>query len=277
MDQNKVEGIIRKRLKDQKNSDLVLKIFIAVFFLGNIFFLSSNLLLPQISRNVAATPIGSTYNIGDQVITFDAWDYSRRDREFEILLEVENLSLEGDPRIGFGCICNGENLSVETVKVINDSLYVLRVVKVPRRFSTAALIIATLNDADEESQESIYITDKTVGEISSADSDNDYLIYAASCKIASYKDQVRSIEDQEKDMQEKIRNSVKTIDDLEDRKKMQTEEEQKVTDELISEVSSEAENLQGEIEDALVEKAELQEKIKIQEAIIDELEGGDAS
>ena len=277
MDQNKLDGIVKKRIRDQRNSDRLLKVFVAVFFLGNIFFFSSWLTLPQVYKNVEASDVGTELELGDQIVTFDAWGYSKKDRQFEILIEVENLSLSGDPAIDFSCKCGEEFCPVTVEKIIDNNLYVLRVKKVPRRFSTASLTISTINDEGEEAYGKFYVTDKTVSDISSATSDNEYLLYAAECKIKGYKAQIRRLSKEEEELTEKINNSVSTIDELEEKKKLQTEAEQEETNLMIGKVSAEAERLKGELEDIAIEKAELQEKVKIQKEIIRKLEGGESS
>lgn len=272
MEQNKIELAVRKRIKMQKNSDRLLKVFIAVFILGNIFFFTSLITFPKVYRNIEPTPVGTALELGEQTVTFDSWGYSRSDRMFEILVEVENLSLEGEPNISFSCKCGKDVLHVDTERIIDNSLYVLHVKKVPRRFATASLTISTVDEEGSQYSDKFFITDKTTSKVSAASSDKEYTVYAAESKIKGYKKQIRVLKKRQEELNGKISNSVTMIDDLEAKKKLQTEAEQQETEANISRIASEAEKLQAEIEDTTLQIQELEAKIKIQKKIV---RGGD--
>ena len=112
------------------------------------------------------------------------------------------------------------------------------------------------------------MTDKAAGEISKAHTDNDYRIYAAESKIRGFKAQIRKLTKKQQSLTEQISNSVVMIDELEAKKKLQTESEREETEINISKISSEAEQLQAELEATTIEIAELKEKVKIQKEIV---------
>lgn len=264
---------VQDRIRKQRASDRALKLFLVTFIAGNIFFFASPYLLPTVTKDVTPTPVGTVIEIGDEIITLDAWGYSEKDRAFEILLEVESLSLDDSEKLDFSCKCGTDFYPVTVDKVINDNLYVLIVKKVSRRFTDASLTIEAAK-GDEEAYEKIYATDESVSDISTAVSDNDYLIFAANSKIKGYKTQIRTLKRKQADLDEQLVNSVQMISDLEEKKKLQTDTEIEETDSAISKISSDAEGIQAELEEVTLEIQDLQEKIKNQKTIIRTLEGG---
>ena len=277
MEQNKVELLIKRRIRAQKNSDRMLKMFIAVFIIGNLFFFTSLLTLPRVYKDITPSETGDTLQLGDQNISFVSWGYSKKDRLFEVVLEVEDLSLQGKPDIAFNCWSGNNYCSISNIEIVDDSLYAIYIKKVPRRFYTASLGVRTTNAEGSEASGAFYATNKSVCEISSATTDKEYLIFAADVKIKSYKSRIRTLNSEQEKLRGQIENSVETIESLEKSKRTQTEAEQEETEGDISRVAAEAEQIQSEIEDNARIIEELDEKIRMQEKIINELKGGDQS
>lgn len=273
MNKSLLEDKIAKRAKTAFLNDKILKTFIMIFILAYLFFFSSTLILPKNYKNVHPTPLGTTYELGDYVITYDAWDWSKKDKVFEIILEIENLSLEKEPLINF-VIQSGEDIyKVNIEKVFDDSIYVLSVNGVKKRFTTATLMITTYDEYGENAKSNkIVIDDRKVGTLTSATTETDYKKYIANNKIKGYKSRIKELLADQKEYAEKITYSYEKVEKLELKKKTQTDEEQMETEQNISMITNEANELQAFLDDTALEIQNLKDKIDIQYKILKDLE-----
>ena len=83
---------IKKRRKPQGVRGL--QIFCCVFLLGYLLFFSTGFILPKHYKDLEIVPIGSQLELGDYTLTLDSWEWAEKDRAFELIFDVKDISLE---------------------------------------------------------------------------------------------------------------------------------------------------------------------------------------
>lgn len=270
MEKNRFSEKLKKAAKNKERNDGMLRLIILVFIVVEAFFFTSNFTLPKVYNIKEPSKVGDTVSLEDYTFSFVSWDFAKNKLKgsFEIILELDNVSLEKDPDVEFIVKCGNKVSTANVERIIDNNLYVLKS-DAPRHFTTAELKISVHTD-DYSGSEKFYIDDKHTGNITSAHTDNEYRIYAAQCKIKGYKKQIDSLEKKNVELKEKIEYSVQKIDEFEKQKKIQTEEEIATTNEKISKISSDANSLQMELDENMKCIRELKEKIKMQNKALSE-------
>lgn len=264
--------LLRRR---QRANDRKLKIFLTVFIIGYLFFFTSQYTFPKVYRNVEVAETGDMMDLGSVSFSFVTWDYSKKQKAFEILLLMENMSMDETPEVTFSCRSGDSVFPTKVEKIIDDSLYVIKVNHVPRRFTIASLNIE-YTDSDTLLTENgkFYTDDRHTGEVSAAVTDNEYRIYCTKCEIKGCEKEKRDLIKYRDELDGKLNYSVEKMEALEREKKLQTDSERASTDEKISQMSSENESLQGELNEIMLEIEELDEKMKLQSKKLKILGGG---
>ena len=78
-----------------------LQIFCIIFLLGNLLFFSTGIFMPKHYKDVEIAPIGTELELGEYTLTITSWDWAEKDRAFEIIFEVKDLSLNREPGYTF--------------------------------------------------------------------------------------------------------------------------------------------------------------------------------
>ena len=87
-----------RQMRLMKRSNTFLYSFMIIFVFGYLFFFTSSLWMPATYTGVDITPIGKTVNAGERAITVDAWNYCPEQKKMEIMIEIENNSIDGIDR-----------------------------------------------------------------------------------------------------------------------------------------------------------------------------------
>jgi|GEM_PF-743796 len=272
------ESYKRKEEKLKKSSNRFLVRFLIIFIVGYSLFFTSRFWLPKTYEGVSVTPIGTTISANERNITIDSWQYSKDQEMMEVILEIENLSIDGIKEYKYQAFDKDKEYKVEKVRG-GDGFYVLRIYKVKSSWTELALRIDIR--ADDKSKNGdfekikIYTNDKIVNKVSKLP-----LKTLKEYKEESYTQQIKTLEKRmakNRRKKGKYEDSIKTanekIKELEGKAKYQTKKEQTETAENIGTINQEKKNLEEKVTELEGEYKELQEKIKFIRESLDELNG----
>ena len=92
---------MRQKLQKRPRGVRGLQIFCIIFLLGNLLFFSTGIFMPKHYKDVEIAPIGTELELGEYTLTITSWDWAEKDRAFEIIFEVKDLSLNREPGYTF--------------------------------------------------------------------------------------------------------------------------------------------------------------------------------
>lgn len=96
---------MRQKLQKRPRGVRGLQIFCIIFLLGNLLFFSTGIFMPKHYKDVEIAPIGTELELGEYTLTITSWDWAEKDRAFEIIFEVKDLSLNREPGYTFRFRC----------------------------------------------------------------------------------------------------------------------------------------------------------------------------
>ena len=217
-----------------------LQVFCIIFLLGNLIFFSTGLFLPKHYKDVEISPIGTELELGDYTLTLDSWDWAEKDRAFEIIFDVKDLSLDREPEYTFRFRCGDSRYRYKIYRDLGD-LLVVRVSGVVRSFAQVSMTVSV-----DGTSKSIYMDDRSMASVEHLTdrSDAAYRIRAVEGKIAGYQGSIEKLE------QQKTAN-IRTMADKQSR-------------------------LQSELEDIVLQQQALQAQLEQEQQLLLRLqEGGD--
>ncbi len=269
---NKTREMAVKKEYDsiRKKGNRFLYGFLIIFVSGYLIFFTSPLWMPDDYLGVDVTEPGEVISGNDREVTMIAWTYSREQKEMEVVLEIANASLDGLERYDWTAFdAQKGRIRTETVTETDD-FAVIRLLRVPDGFIEISLRMEAPDKGESEDEFSMlrfYTSKKAVEKVSSIKdrSLHDYRIYAADCKIRTYRGQIRELEDDSKKQQDLIAEAEEKIKNLKKDQKYQAEDEKAETDSLISQLTTQKDGFKDTIEENDRSIAELEEKIKLQE------------
>lgn len=94
-----------------------LQIFCIIFLLGNLLFLSTGIFMPKHYKDVEIAPIGTELELGEYTLTIASWDWAEKDRAFEIIFEVKDLSLNREPEYTFRFRCGDSSYRYKIYRI----------------------------------------------------------------------------------------------------------------------------------------------------------------
>ncbi|MFR8072298.1 MAG: hypothetical protein ACLU7V_06455 [Anaerovoracaceae bacterium] len=243
--------------------------FLIIFISGYLIFFTSPFWMPDDYLGVDVTEPGEVISGNDREVTMIAWTYSKDHKEMEVVLEIVNASLDGIERYDWTAFdAQKGRIRTETVAETDD-FAVIHLLRVPDGFTEISLRMEA-PDSDSDGAFSMlrfYTSKKAVENVSSIKdrSLHEYRIYAADCKIRTYRGQIRDLEENSKKQQDLIAEAEEKIKNLKQDQKYQAEDEKAETDSLISQLKTQKDDFADIIEENDSSIAELEEKIKLQE------------
>lgn len=250
---------IKKFTDKRKGSNVSLKAFCLIFIVGYVFFFSSNMFFPKVYKNIDTVNIGKIIDMDEYILTLDTWDYSKEDREFEIIFSVQNLSLKENPNYMFSFRADDKVYVTQIKKNINDEFLIVSIKNIPRNFTEGILTI-TVGD------KSTYIgmNDKIMNKVDTIKTrkDSDYIYYSKKCKIKGLKEYIKREEIKIKRYDKKINYAVSKLENINEAKDNQTEKERELTDQNISRLASEIEREKGKLDESMINIDEAKKRIE---------------
>lgn len=265
----------QKRLKSFSNRFLYG--FVIVFIAGYTLFFSSSLWLPKTYTGVTVTPVGETISQNDRNITVDRWVYSPGERTMEIILEIENNSIDGIEAYSYqGRTASGQ---IKTEAILNEGdIAVIHMTGIKKSWTEVSLTISASSDNSEEDISlfkpiTIYMNDKVAEEVETIPilKGNDYKKLAYESKIEGFNSLIDSLNAEIEEIDNQIANIDERNKELEERLSGQTEKEKEETSSVITSLYYQKEALLREKENKVNEVGELKEKIDLQKKILEEL------
>lgn len=266
----------RKRRRIEKSGNRLLYGFIVFFLIGYGFFFSSKVWMKAPYEGVPVTEIGKSVTEEDRIVTIDSWKYSESQKKMEIIVEVENLSLDGIDTYNWTVKTSNSDLNTK-VLVESKDLVVISVSDVPRNWTEAALTMELKPGDKSKGSEfkmlKMYTNQKhveSVGHIKEK-SITGYRKEQVREKIRNYKEQLKDLRRSKKGIEEKMLQADKKTKELTDDMTYQTGQEQEKTGEQINTIAAEKESLTDQLETKKEEIKEMKEKIRIQQELLREL------
>lgn len=255
-----------KRVK--KKSNKMLGTFLIIFILGYIFFFTSNFWLPPTYTDAAVTPMGSTVSYNDRNITVASWTYSPEEKRMEIILNIENLSIDGIERYDWTLRDkNGKLRAYVTAE--SDTMVAVVAENISRRWTEVALRMRLrTEDLDMDPDfgyYDIYMSDKAVKlveHIPEQRTITEYMKIADIAQVEGLQNQIQALEDENIELKEQISNAERKIAELTDGMEHQTSSEKTTTTAAIAELEGKRDTAQDSIDTNQEKISELQEKIQ---------------
>ena len=258
------EKIVRANNKKiKRDADRFLRIFLIVFIFGYLFFFSSTLWMPTDYTGVKASVIGKDIEGNDREVALSAWDFCEDQEMFEIVLEITNLSTDGINRYKWSVIDKTNGMMKVKPVIETDDLVVLHV----QTNSFTEVSLRMDSPADDEDFETLrfYTTKKDVNRVGHIEKKDEaaYRKIALDARIGYAEKCISSAKKEIEKQEEIIKNADKTISDLKEKQKFQTEEEKLDTDDKIAEIDTERQTAAEAIEDKQEEIKEQEKRIKM--------------
>ena len=183
---------MRQKLQKRPRGVRGLQIFCIIFLLGNLLFFSTGIFMPKHYKDVEIAPIGTELELGEYTLTITSWDWAEKDRAFEIIFEVKDLSLNREPGYTFRFRCGDSHYLYKIYRDLGD-LLVVRVSGVSSRFAQVAMTVKA-----GSASRSIYMDDRTMAHVERLEerSDAAYRIHAVEGKAAGHRLALQQLEQQ---------------------------------------------------------------------------------
>lgn len=262
------EVLIKNKTKEiKRKSNKYLVIFLVIFVLGYAFFFTSNLFLPPTYQGVTVTKIAEPISSYDREITVASWTYSEEQKEMEVIVEIENKSLDG--KNDYEWQARDKNGLLKTRVIHQDPKFaVINISDLKHRWTEVALDMMLKGESESENGFSgvrLYTNDKEVKRVKSISkkSMGEYMLIATDSKINAVREEVKKINVKIKesvDTQEEIKILIR---DLKEKEKYMTEteiEENKIAINDYEQRLNTEENSEKQLNDKIVE---LEKKISL--------------
>ena len=181
---------MRQKLQKRPRGVRGLQIFCIIFLLGNLLFFSTGIFMPKHYKDVEIAPIGTELELGEYTLTITSWDWAEKDRAFEIIFEVKDLSLNREPGYTFRFRCGDSHYRYKIYRDLGG-LLVVRVSGVSSRFAQVAMTVKA-----GSASRSIYMDDRTMAHVERLEerSDAAYRIHAVEGKAAGHRLALQQLE-----------------------------------------------------------------------------------
>lgn len=249
-----------------------LQVFCIIFLLGNLIFFSTGLFLPKHYKDVEISPIGAELELGDYTLTLDSWDWAEKDRAFEIIFDVQDLSLDREPEYTFKFRCGDSRYRYKIYRDLGD-LLVVRVSGVEGSFAQVSMTVSVGG-----ASKSIYMDDRSMTHVERLTdrSDAAYRIRAVEGKIAGYQGSIEKLEQQKTEKDADIQLAYDKLAALQASKVSKTARQQEEIDANIRTMADKQSRLQSELEDIVLQQQALQAQLEQEQQLLLRLqEGGD--
>lgn len=251
-----------------------LQIFCIIFLLGNLLFFSTGIFMPKHYKDVEIAPIGTELELGEYTLTIASWDWAEKDRAFEIIFEVKDLSLNREPGYTFRFRCGDSHYRYKIYRDLGD-LLVVRVSGVSSRFAQVAMTVKA-----GSASRSIYMDDRTMAHVERLEerSDAAYRIHAVEGKAAGHRLALQQLEQQTEEKNADLRLAYEKLEALQASKANKTPQQQEEIDANLRTMAEKQGRLQNELEDMMLRKQALQAQLEQEEQLLARMqEGGDGA
>lgn len=266
---NKANFFLDKQKKIKTQSGKFLSTFLIIFLAGYLFFFTSSLFMPAPKAEVSATSIGTTISGADRNFTLLSWDYCKKQRAMQIVLELSDNSIDGIKELEYLAVEKTKgNLDCE-VYINEKDFAVIFIKNIPRKWSEISLHIdIPKTDEREAVTLKMYTTKDTVANVDkiTKKDKNEFYKTAIETQIANFKKEIDDKEKEIKNKENKLVEADEKIKDKEEKQAFETSEEKEKSNRIIQQIVGEKEKINTEIADLKAEISELEAKIEMQES-----------
>lgn len=268
------EVIKQKNERIKRGQNRLLIGFAVVFFLGYVFFFSSNLWMPRSYEDIRITPLGSTVEANDRKITLLSWTYSEQEHMMEVMLDISNASVDGIDQYKWSALDRNEGICQVEPVIESGNFAVLHLKRVPTRWTEISLRIdadASVADQNTANFQTIrlYTSRRAVETVPAIEikTEKEYRIIACDLKIESCNQKIDQISEEILELKQKAANAEDRIAELEEELNYQTESEKADTLAQISNLRSSKSSSLSDIQSRENEIKEQLERIEKQEEL----------
>lgn len=260
------EVFIKNKTKEiKRKSNRYLIVFLAIFILGYTFFFTSNIFLPPSYQGVTVTKIAEPINSYNRDITVASWTYSKEEKKMEVIIEIENKSLDGKNEYNWQARDKKGILKTDVIYE-DPNFVVLNISNLRWRWTEVALDMMPKEETESEDGFSgirMYTNDKKVEKVSSISkkSIEEYLVIASDSKINAVKEAIANTKEELDKCISKQNEIKKLMAELKEKEKYMTEVEIEENEIALSDYEirlDTEENTKKQMEDRI---SELEKKI----------------
>ncbi len=263
------DEILRKenrRLK--KRTGRILYGFLFLTFTCYSVFFTSTLWLPADYENIRVTEIGESITANSRKITLISWTYAEPLAIQEVVVEIQNASSDGIEDYNWTAL--DRNKGFFPVKVIaeEDDYAVLHIENVADGWTEISLRMDAEKALQSEFQTvRLYTSNRDIERIATIQpkTDRQYRIQIADEKIKMYEEALKEVSDEEDRLNMLMLQAEKRMEILDEQLSYQTGDEKSETEKQILQLQSEKDTAAARKESLLKERAEIEEKIWLQE------------
>ena len=271
----KEEFLKLQKKKIRKNTNRKLYIFMAITAIMYAFFFSSNLFMPPTFTGVDPLKIGSSIESEQRKLTLLSWTYSKKQEKMEIILNLENLSLDQIKKYSWQVTDKFGKKKTEVV-IDEDSLIVLNVYGIKKNFTELKLIMGIRrqdkNIDTKFSELSFYTNSNIVSNVSYIGTKTvaGYKRQACFSVIKGYEKEIEKLEKRINTYEEKIDTANEKIKELNADIKYQTVSEKQATLEKILEITDKKKDYDDSIKECKNKIKETGKKIELKKKQLEE-------
>lgn len=267
----KEEAYFQKKERIRKKGNRFLFFFMLVFLCGYTFFLTSPYWLPPVYQGVSPAVIGKPMEENQREITVSSWQYSEKQQLLEVIIEINNLSLDGINRYKWTARDKKGRLKSRTV-LETDKLVVIQV-KLKKDWTEAAIhmnLLSKDNGKTKFDPFSFYVNDKVVKNVGhiGKQTKEGYMAICYESKIESYRGEIRKLKKKIRKEEQGIREADKKIKELKKESKYQSEDEKEKSTTTIKTIEDEKEKFEAEIEEYCKDIEEFNTKIALTKKLL---------
>lgn len=253
-----------KKIKKYTNRKLYTFLFASIFIYA--FFFLSNLFMPPTFEGVETLKIGSSVEMESRKLTLLSWTYSKEQQKMEVILGLENLSLDGVKKYDWKIL---DKFGVKKSKVImeTEDIIVLNIYDIKEDFTELKLIMG-IRKEDKDiktnfTELSFYTNNKIVTKVENIKEKTakEYYKDATDSLIRGLEKNIAEEEKNIKELEEKIEIAEKKIKDLKNDMKFQTSAEKEISIEKILEIGDKVKDYQDDIKESKSKVKEIKKKI----------------
>lgn len=260
------------RFRNSKNRGI--RVFLFIFFMGQLLFLTSKDWFPNGAGYQKATPIYTVKEKEGIKFTITRWEYAEEQKEMEVEINIVNNSLSD--KVSYRYEAMTKDLKKMNIEILaeNEDFIVAKISKVPTKWKEMIFNIYIMKDSDQNGEQVKFYTNedsikrkKGFSELTSGE----YYENHINLLLEKEKNEIEKYRKENEEKTQKQKEYAARILDLQKNKKFQTEEEQSETESLINQVSEKIIGLEEEkkLNEKLIEKSKekikkFQEKLKAQ-------------
>lgn len=251
----------REYINNKSNKSLILCIII--FFCGYGFFFSTSLIFPPAFQGLEITKIGVPKEQNDRTVTLDSWTYSKEEKAMEVMIEIDNDSLDGNDKYKWSALDKEGKLKTKVVYE-TPKFVVLKISGLRWRWTEIRVDMDSIDDDESFIKIKFYTNSKKVKKVAKIEDKGilEYKKVAMESKVTNIEKHLKKKEKELDKTNKKLSLVTNRIKDLENQNVKMTEKEKEENVRKIEQHKSKKEYIKDEVIALQKDIKELKERIK---------------